>query len=194
MKIAITGASGFIGRGLSNSLRGKSYEVVKVVRLKKKDDTEKIAIGEINSTTDWSKALDGVDCIIHCAGLAHVLNATNKNQLLSNYDEINALGTLNLAKQAADKGVSRIIFLSSVGFGFPGIPMISSTRGLFSKIGLLKLKVTTDKRTPGIKVLIFFITGVPNTASPNPLSLIIKIFLILSKLFSICLPLRIYFS
>ena len=98
-KILILGASGFIGRGLSNSLRAKSYEVSKVVRIKKKDDREKIAIGEISSTTDWSKALDGVDCIIHCAGLAHVLNATNKNQLLSNYDEINALGTLNLAEQ-----------------------------------------------------------------------------------------------
>ena len=114
MKIAITGAGGFIGRSLSKSLRGKAYEFSKVVRIKKKDDMENTAIGEISSSTDWSKALEGVDCIIHCAGLAHVLNSTGKNKLLSNYDEINALGTLNLAEQAANKGVRRIIFLSSV--------------------------------------------------------------------------------
>jgi|TARA_B110000211_G_C14093313_1_gene560835 nucleoside-diphosphate-sugar epimerase len=70
-------------------------------------------IKEINENTDWTQGLLGQNVVIHCAARAHVMNEEVAD-LLSAYRQVNVDGTLNLARQAADAGVKRFIYLSSI--------------------------------------------------------------------------------
>ena len=112
MRVAITGSDGFIGTNLIKALETKTYEIRKLVRFKALKSEDTLNIGNISSKTDWSHSLKDIDCIIHCAGLAHNLKTSSQN--LNSFKEINVLGTLNLAEQAVKAGVSRLVFLSSV--------------------------------------------------------------------------------
>jgi nucleoside-diphosphate-sugar epimerase len=116
-KILITGATGFVGRALFENLKLKKKYLI---HLSTRTNQEKLFegkktfnVGEIDSNTNWNDALDGVDCIVHCATRAHT---TEKKQTdsLNAYRRINVDGTRNLAKQAAGGGIKRFIFLSSI--------------------------------------------------------------------------------
>tara|TARA_A100001015_G_scaffold317195_1_gene433474 strand:- start:617 stop:1588 length:972 start_codon:yes stop_codon:yes gene_type:complete len=116
-KILITGASGFIGRFLCKTLStsGRSFRgaVRSIDSFSIDTKANYVSIGDINSKTNWKHALVNIDCIIHCAGRAHVMNEKKKNNL-EIYRSINVHGTKQLAEQAAKAGVKRLIFLSSV--------------------------------------------------------------------------------
>ncbi len=105
---AITGASGFIGEHLENLLREKKISYRKIGR---KNDSD-FKIREINSVTNWDKALRGVDTIFHLAGVAHLLKSDDKSKEL--HKEVNLEGTKRLVEQASKMGVKKIIFLSTV--------------------------------------------------------------------------------
>jgi UDP-glucose 4-epimerase len=69
-------------------------------------------VGDINQYTDWSVALNDVECVVHLAGLAHVMKPTAEDE--RRFYEVNVLGTERLAFAAANQGVRRFVFLSSV--------------------------------------------------------------------------------
>lgn len=73
-----------------------------------------VQVGEVDAQTDWSAALAGVDCVIHCAARAHVMRETEADALAA-YRAVNVAGTKRLAEQAAALGVRRLVFLSSIG-------------------------------------------------------------------------------
>ena len=114
-KTCITGANGFIGKSICETLSKKNKLVVAAVRTNKSflsiPNTNFISIDNIDHNTNWSKALEECDNVIHCAGKAHVMDNENK---LDDYHSINVEGTKNLAEQAAKAGVKRLIFLSSI--------------------------------------------------------------------------------
>ncbi len=118
MKILITGANGFVGLPLSEYLISAGHQVVGAVRF---NDALKIvnphfqlkAIGDIDEVTDWQDCLGGVECVIHLANRAHVMNEQSSNPLAL-YRKVNTAGTLNLARQASTAGVKRFIFMSSI--------------------------------------------------------------------------------
>lgn len=92
MKIAVTGAGGFIGRRLMVHLAQQGH------------DLRQISRAEL-SQPDFSD----IECVIHCAGIAH------KNTFdLTQLNAINHLLPLNLAEEARDSGVKRFIFVSTI--------------------------------------------------------------------------------
>lgn len=111
-KIAITGASGFIGRALVANWRDRA-EIRPIVR-NTCEDPQAFAVGDIGPDTDWRAALEGVDAVVHCAGRAHILDEHEGNPLAI-YRRVNCQGTFRLARAAAEAGVRRLIFLSSAG-------------------------------------------------------------------------------
>jgi nucleoside-diphosphate-sugar epimerase len=115
--ILVTGANGFVGEAVVRTLIASDASVSAAVRqLQGHIDTLGVswhAVGSINSNTDWSSALNGVDTVIHCAARAHIMNDVAVD-VLSAYREVNVAGTLRLAKQAVIEGVKRFVFLSSV--------------------------------------------------------------------------------
>ncbi|WP_291346906.1 NAD-dependent epimerase/dehydratase family protein [Desulfobacula sp.] len=62
---------------------------------------------------DWSKALDGIDVVIHTAASAHIMNDSAADPL-AEFRKVNTAGTLKLARQAVAAGVRRFVFISSV--------------------------------------------------------------------------------
>ena len=71
------------------------------------------AVGDIDANTNWSRALSGVDAIIHTAARAHIMDKSVGDPLAA-YCIVNVQGTLALARQAAVQGVKHFIFISSV--------------------------------------------------------------------------------
>ncbi|WCE29886.1 UDP-glucose 4-epimerase family protein [Vibrio sp. SCSIO 43137] len=117
MAILITGSSGFVGQRLVAIACEKGIECKGVVRtstnsaMKHESRYVTCSVGDISGITDWTVALQGVDTIVHCAAKVHQMNEQNQ---FEKYKEVNALGTLNLASQAAQKGVKRFVFLSTI--------------------------------------------------------------------------------
>lgn len=115
LKVLITGATGFIGSQLVKQLeRSDHLEVGAATRRPAETGGQSHVVGDITPETDWTEALSNVDVVIHCAARAHVLNDSEANPL-ELYRYTNTKGTLNLARQAAKHGISRFIFLSSIG-------------------------------------------------------------------------------
>jgi nucleoside-diphosphate-sugar epimerase len=111
--VLLTGATGFVGRSLCNQLADPSYSLRAAVRQAGDLTTpglQVVPVGDICAHTDWGAALEGVRTVVHLAARAHRLNDTQEEP----YFEVNARGTQQLARAAAQAGVRRFIYLSSI--------------------------------------------------------------------------------
>jgi UDP-glucose 4-epimerase len=115
-RLLITGGRGFVGRAVAAAAASNGYAVRISSRLQAPTPMSAVELIQVASqgpATDWSRALEGIDCVVHCAGRAHV--RSNATDSLPAFQTVNVDGTLNLARQAVAAGVRRLIFLSSVG-------------------------------------------------------------------------------
>ena len=122
--VLVTGATGFVGRALIEVLSKSGRRVVKGVRRKAVVDDE-IAVGDIGPSTEWAAALHGCDSVVHLAARVHVMRDTAADPLAV-FRTTNTAATLNLAQQAAQAGVRRFVFVSSIKVNgeatLPGVP------------------------------------------------------------------------
>lgn len=90
-----------------------------------------VTIPDAGSNVDWRPLLDDVDTVVHLAARVHVMHETESDPLQA-FREVNVRATLNLARQAARKGVRRFVFVSSVKVNGertdPGRPFTSADR------------------------------------------------------------------
>ena len=115
-KILITGATGLVGGAVMRELLRLGVPVIAGVRKYSRlvpSTVKQIKISDISSNTDWMPALEAVDVVIHAAARVHVMDDSSANPL-TEFRKVNTAGTLNLARQAADSGVRRFVFISSV--------------------------------------------------------------------------------
>ena len=113
--IFVTGATGFVGRGLCTYL-GSRFPIriaVRDIAASSWPSGVQVVQGSISANQQWAEALAGVSVVVHCAGRAHVMVEASRDPL-SEFRQVNVDGTLCLARQAADAGVRRFIFLSSI--------------------------------------------------------------------------------
>lgn len=108
----ITGATGFVGSVLVDALHDRALR-----RALRQPAAETrpgdVVVGDIGPDTDWSAALEGVDCVVHLAARTHVMEERAADPLAA-YRRINVDATRNLARQAAVAGVRRFVFMSSI--------------------------------------------------------------------------------
>jgi nucleoside-diphosphate-sugar epimerase len=113
-RVLITGASGFIGGTLIAALAGQGRVLRAAVRRPPPywfpAGVEVIRHADLMQDVDWRPALDGVDAVIHLAGIADVSSAIAAQR----YDRINRAATELLANEAAEMGVERFVFVSSI--------------------------------------------------------------------------------
>mgnify|MGYP000385450891 CR=1 FL=1 len=112
--VLITGSSGFVGKRLTDTL-SRQAPVYAATRSPDAVTASAISvhIASLTRDTDWRGALHEVDRVVHLAGRAHLADGQRKDSL-SAFREINVDATQNLAEQAAQAGVSRFVYISSV--------------------------------------------------------------------------------
>ena len=117
MKILVTGASGFVGGGVIKRLNEQSnFHPVAAIRREITGLPESVAQVRVQGLavdTDWSLALKGIDHVVHAAARVHVMDDMAADPL-SEFRQVNVLGTLSLARQAAAVGIKRFVFISSI--------------------------------------------------------------------------------
>jgi nucleoside-diphosphate-sugar epimerase len=116
MCVLVTGATGFVGKALLARLERNSVRYVAAMRKVRDVSSSRsltVEVGEISSQTSWRDPLAGVSTVVHLAARVHVMRDKVVDPLAA-FREVNTLGTLNLARQAAEAGVKRFIFVSSI--------------------------------------------------------------------------------
>jgi nucleoside-diphosphate-sugar epimerase len=111
MKIFLTGASGFVGSHLAQSLIAAGHEVVAHYRAPESRNTKpqhnlEIWSGDLNDVHSLAKQLQGIDSVIHCAAEMKLWNS--KKEL----HETNVLMTEHILKAAKQAGVLQFIYMS----------------------------------------------------------------------------------
>lgn len=120
MNILTTGANGFVGQALCHQLVHTLQPnlIFAAVRsgqsqVNLSHPIQTVAIASLNDLNQRLDILAQVDCIIHLAARVHQMKDTAADPLAA-FRAINTEATLNLARQAAQHGVKRFIYLSSI--------------------------------------------------------------------------------
>jgi NADH dehydrogenase len=110
VRILVTGATGNLGFPLvQRLLDGTGHRIRLFGRTKPAcplNDRVSWAAGDIRKKDHVAAAVEGIDIILHLAGLTH----SNRPP---NYDAVNVAGTINTVEAAQEAGVQRIVFFSS---------------------------------------------------------------------------------
>ncbi|MEL6287961.1 MAG: NAD-dependent epimerase/dehydratase family protein [Pseudomonadota bacterium] len=130
--VAITGATGFIGRAVVRAFAANgAWDVRALVRQDAPDLTGEVTaagfnlsaghaavsshvVGDLREPSDLPRALTGVDVLVHAAARAHVLSNTAGDPDAA-FHAANVQASVSLAEAARAVGVRRLIFLSSIG-------------------------------------------------------------------------------
>lgn len=118
MKIAITGASGLIGRSLTSSLINDGHQVVPVVRRPASGADESIEWNPANGTIEATK-FEGVDAVVHLAGAGigdKRWSDSYKREIL----ESRTKGTALLASTLASLDIPPSVMVSGSAIGYYG--------------------------------------------------------------------------
>ena len=134
-KVLVTGAGGFIGSSLCPRILAEGWQVRGTVRVESDvsqlpDGVEAFSIGSIDSDTKWDDALEGIDTVVHLAARVHVMD-DNSSDPLAEYRKVNVEGTKCFAYAAANAGVKRFVFISSIKVNGEG----TEIRGRRSEVG-----------------------------------------------------------
>ena len=113
MKVLVTGASGFLGSHVAECLADRGHRVIALLRPSsdrsflqgfKWDEV----VGDLRQPESLSKAMEGVEVVIHVAGL-------NKARDEAEFHSVNEAGTANLLQEAeASRELRRFVYISSL--------------------------------------------------------------------------------
>ena len=113
MKVLVTGASGFLGGHVAEALSARGDHVRALVR--KTSDTKllkglkgvELFEGSVEQVDRVREAVDGVDAIVHCAG---IVKARSDDEFFT----VNVGGTSNLVEAARGRKLKRFVHVSSL--------------------------------------------------------------------------------
>jgi len=103
-RVAITGASGYVGSAIARRFRSHSWDVVEMGRRA----PQPFDLASTNLTINWS----GIDALVHCAW-------DFKPRNWAEVERANIRGSLRLFESAHAAGLRRAVFISSLSC-FPG--------------------------------------------------------------------------
>src|SRR4051812_23128807 len=112
-RILVTGSSGFIGSATTSALAAAGHHVRAASRTPgpaKAAGVEWMKLPDLAGEVDWEPFVEGMDIVIHLAGIAH-----RSDSYRGDYDTINRAVTVSLVKACRDHKIKRLIFMSSIG-------------------------------------------------------------------------------
>ncbi|HUJ43947.1 MAG TPA: NAD-dependent epimerase/dehydratase family protein [Opitutaceae bacterium] len=124
MKVLLTGANGFVGSHVLDSLRARGIATAVLLRPTSdprfiqahRADVE-VRIGSIDETRSLAAAMHDITHVIHCAGCTKAVRR-------SEFDRVNHLGTRHVVEAASQQGgrIQRLVYMSSLAAGGPAVP------------------------------------------------------------------------
>lgn len=122
MKLAVTGATGFVGRRLLRLAVEAGHQLHALTR-KPRDDLRGVnwITGALDHRDALRKLVEGCDAVIHIAG---VLKAKDR----AAFDAGNVTGTLNMLAAATAGGVHRFVHVSSLAAREPGLSLYGASK------------------------------------------------------------------
>jgi uronate dehydrogenase len=116
-RVLVLGAAGKIGRAVREGLRGR-YRLMRladIVPQAPAEPGEDCVDAELNDMAAMTSAMDGIDCVVHLAGMSVEPDERQWEQVLP----ANIIGTRNVFEAARLAGVTRVVYASShhaIGF------------------------------------------------------------------------------
>jgi nucleoside-diphosphate-sugar epimerase/phosphohistidine swiveling domain-containing protein len=109
VRIAVTGASGVLGRGLAARLLGQGHDVVGFARHRPQSwsSAAEFVAADIRDPAAVKRFVAGADVVAHCAWA----RSPGPNDRISH--QVNIEGTFNVLEAMAETGTGRIVFASS---------------------------------------------------------------------------------
>jgi nucleoside-diphosphate-sugar epimerase len=166
MNILVTGASGLVGNLIARRLAFQGQHVHALVRSLERakhvsDIVAEVVIADLMVPATLDRALDGIETVVHCAGLVGSGRSTAED-----YFRINTEGTRTLVNAARARGVKRFVFMSTAGVY--GINMlkgnVDENMPLRKSNGYTNSKIAAEEivRNSGLEYVIlrpYWITG-----------------------------------
>lgn len=104
MRIAITGANGFVGTHLTHRLESEGHELILTSRHPRKDD-DRVFANDLSDVLSLTELFSGCKAVAHCAGI----NREIGNQT---YQRVHVEATRNVIEAAKAAGVEKIVLMS----------------------------------------------------------------------------------
>ncbi len=116
LNILVTGATGFVGQVLVAELLILKRLVSVLVRNKNAvfpDAVVRIDGSDFSVVNHWHVSMQQIDVVIHLAARVHIMDDSATDPV-AEFRQVNTEAALRLANQAAEAGVKRFIFISSI--------------------------------------------------------------------------------
>lgn len=119
IRLAVTGATGFIGKILLERLAGQGFQIKALYRPAsvpppKPTDSVHWQAGNLADEDSLHALVEGVDAVVHCAG-------TVRGSTLDDFREANVAGVTRLAEAAMELKVPRLLLMSSLAAREPSL-------------------------------------------------------------------------
>ena len=122
MRILVTGATSLLGRTVVELLDSRGDEATVLQRNPSGLDVDE-RLGDISDRDAVAGAMDGVDAVVHVAGLAAASGEW------AQFEATNVAGTRNVVVAALKAGVSRFVHISSPSVAHAGQPLVGAPAG-----------------------------------------------------------------
>jgi nucleoside-diphosphate-sugar epimerase len=123
VKVLVTGASGFLGGAVAREIAAAGHEVRTFQRRPSGVVGVDDALGSLTSPADVSRALEGMDAVVHLAAKVSLAGDP------AEFEAVNVEGTRTLLASMRDAGVGRLVFVSSPSVAHAGASIVGDDAG-----------------------------------------------------------------
>ncbi|MFN3619731.1 NAD-dependent epimerase/dehydratase family protein [Sphingorhabdus sp.] len=142
--VALTGATGFVGRVTLDRLIAAGWHVRALTR---RDQPKKAGVtwvhGRLDDAASLNELCKGADAVLHVAGVVNAPDAAG-------FESGNVTGTANMLAAAQSAGIDRFVHISSLAARHPALSMYGASKAKAEELVTASPSDWTVVRPPGV--------------------------------------------